>query len=509
MRRLSHLYSILVISAFLIYFSSANSLPAQTPSSRQLSQAEWEQVHTMTIAAMNDLYNLRFSESEKKCMQVIALAPQDPRGYFFRAMIYYYRGNQSDDNTDHSKFIELSSQGIKVCENILANNPRDSKAMFYMGGLQGYRGLVHFSKGETTKAVWEGKKGYDKLKESVEIEPNNVDAQMGLGLFTYMIAQAPSIIRPVLKVAGLNGDRVQGLRYLENVATKGIYAKYEAANWLSNFYRSNDEEQDERAGYHLNNLVNQFPENYIYRQRYGTLLVHRLYNPDKAMIQIQSALDRSINNPALICELMLQMSNAYINKMNITEAIEWLQRIVSLNNHPGYVSFARSLIGWYVEVQGNRSQAMTYYQQSPKEYYSLQRMNKPLSQDDIVVFKQSHLFDGGDFDKSIALGEQLLANASISQDIRAQALYYLGRAYKEKGNFKKAEEYFSQGSTTIVTEEKWIPAKSRYYCGLVQLKQGKKIDAQRNFEQALSYQKYDGEEQTKRRIQRELNRIKI
>jgi tetratricopeptide (TPR) repeat protein len=506
--------SVIGVVAFVLCFSSVKPLPAQIPPPKQLSQAEWEQVHTMTVAAMNDLYNLHFAESEKKCLQVIALAPQDPRGYFFRAMIYYYRGNQSDDNTDHSKFIKLSSQGIKVCENILEKNPRDSKAMFYMGGLQGYRGLVHFSNGETSKAVWEGKKGYDKLKESVELDPNNVDAQMGLGLFTYMIAQAPAFIRPVLKVAGLNGDRIQGLRYLENVAAKGIYAKYEAMNWLSNFYCNADEEQYERAGYHFNNLVNQFPDNYFYRKRYGDILIDDLHNPDKALLQFQSILNNGLNfkgisnNPGIICNALLQMSNANLLKMNFTEAIEWLQKCISLNSHPGYVSLSHSLIGKYLEIQGNRTQAQAYYQQSPKERISIERLKKPLSGDDILLFKQQCLLEGGDFDKSITFGEQLLANTNASQDIRAQALYYLGRAYKEKGNFKKAEEYFAEGSTIVVTEENWIPAKSRYYCGLVQLKQGKKTDAQRNFEQALSYQKYEDEDQTKRRIQKELNRLK-
>jgi tetratricopeptide (TPR) repeat protein len=167
------------------------------------------------------------------------------------------------------------------------------------------------------------------------------------------------------------------------------------------------------------------------------------------------------------------------------------------------------LIGSYLEIQGSRAQAVTYYQQSPKEKRSIERLNNPMSKEDILLFKQECLLQGGSFDKSIALGEQILSLGSISMEIRGQAFYYLGQAYKQKNDLKKAEEYFAQGSTIAVTEETWLTAKSLYNCGLVQLKQGRKAEAQRNFEQALSYQKYDGEDQTKRRIQRELNRIKI
>jgi tetratricopeptide (TPR) repeat protein len=499
--------SLVLFFAFINLAINITNLQAQSP--RQLSAAEWEQVHQLTVAAMNEMYNLRFAEAEQKTGEVIKLAPQDPRGYFFRAMIYYYRNLLYKDKADYEKFIAISSKAIQVCEALLKDNPKDSKALFYMGGLQGYRGLLSFNNDDMTKAMWEGKKGMDNIKLAMEADPNNIDAQMGSGLFSFLVSQAPSFIRPALKLAGLTGDRVTGLKQLETVAAKGVYAKYEAMFWLSTFYRWNTEQQYERAGYHLGNLMTAFPENDFYQNLYGSLLLNNLRKADKAIAQYQSIVNKGakVNRTAMSLAL-LNLGIAHMYKNKFDEAKQWYQKCISLGADESHMKSAKALTGVCLELQGNRAAAVQYYQQAPENNTAKSRLKEAYTPHEITLVKQSYLFNAGDFDASAALGEQLQGSAGVSDEVKAQSLYTLGRVAFEQGNYAKAEERFLQAMNTPSGDETWLPPMVRYRLGLAQMKLGKKNEAKASFDAAMSFSKYDGEENTKRLIQKELARLK-
>ncbi len=479
---------------------------------QQLTQADWERVHVLTVEAMNELYNLRFAESEAKCGEVMKLAPQDPRGYFFRAMVYYYRNLIYRERADYEKFLQVSGKAIQVCEALLKNNPNDSKTMFYMGGLQGYRGMLHVNNDELSKAIWEGKKGYDMLKSAAETDPNNVDAQMGLGLFGYMISQAPSFVLPALKLAGLKGDRVGGLKMLEAVAAKGTYARYEAMYWLSNFYRGDMEQQYDRAAYYLNTLMTQFPNNDFYRNAYGALLLFNLRKADKAIAQYQSIVSKAESgakvNAVALGQAYFRLGVAYMYKTKFSEAEQWLQKCISHAADTVQVRNAHHNLGLCLEVQGNHAAALPHFQKSTGVPRSVALLKTPLTPHEIYAEKQTLLFNAGDFDASFALGEQIIASVGVANDVRAEALYLQARALYEKGDYQKAEEKFAQAAGIAVSKETWLPPLTRYRLGLAQIKLGKKQEAKSNFEQALSYEKYTNDEFTKRLIQKELARLK-
>ncbi|HYF02698.1 MAG TPA: hypothetical protein VEC36_04935 [Patescibacteria group bacterium] len=134
--------------SIVIFFLCGFSLRAQT--------IDWTKVHTTTAAAIDDLYNLRYAESEAGCNEVIKQAPGDPRGYFYKAMVYYTRFSNAGDDTDYKAFLKTSQQVEQVCDRLLKNNPKDSRAMFYMGGILGYRGLLNYKAEKHLDAVSDG-----------------------------------------------------------------------------------------------------------------------------------------------------------------------------------------------------------------------------------------------------------------------------------------------------------------------------------------------------------------
>ncbi|MBL7999007.1 MAG: hypothetical protein JNL32_10265, partial [Candidatus Kapabacteria bacterium] len=264
------------------------------PSAWAQQTIDWAKVHTLCIEMMNEMYNLRFPEAEQKAAAVIATAPSDPRGYFFRAMIHYYQCTFNQDEkgkkNDYSKFLGSAAKVETVCDQLLKYNENDSKAKFYKGGIVGYRGLLRFMSNEDLmKAVWDGRDAFNLLTEATEDDPNNADAQFGLGLFKYLLTQAPDWVKPYIKLAGLKGDRVQGLTMMEKAAVNGVYARSEARRWLSNFYAGLDPYKS-RGAAHLKILADQYPQSWYLRQQLGRYYLGNLRNATDAIPQFQKLL---------------------------------------------------------------------------------------------------------------------------------------------------------------------------------------------------------------------------
>jgi hypothetical protein len=150
-------------------------------------EPDWAKVHVQTIRGIDQLYNLEFSDAAATFDGVIRMAPQDPRGYFFRSTVDYWIFMFSKDPNAFDRFFAMSDTVIRLCETALDQDPNNWNAKFYLGGTYGFRGLMYQRDNSILKAVWDGKKGYSRLEECVQKKPDLIDAQMGFGLFTYLV----------------------------------------------------------------------------------------------------------------------------------------------------------------------------------------------------------------------------------------------------------------------------------------------------------------------------------
>ncbi len=500
--------AITILICLVIFNIPYQALRAQT-TTKTLTQADWERVHTLTMTAISEMYNLRFAEAEQRCNEVIQLAPTDPRGHFFKSSLSYYRYLIYRDKADYERFLALSQRAIQVSENILKYNEKDSKALFYLGGTLGYRGIAFQNNGDMLKAAFEGKKGYDKLKEAVELDPTNVDAQMGLGLFNYLISQAPSFVRPALKLAGLSGDRMAGLKYLSNAATNGLYAKTEAQFALANILRTDFEQQYDRSAQLLQTLIAQYPNNDFFQSILADVLLFNLRKADKAAELYQRIISKgALANTVAYGRAMLRFGMTQMYKNRLSDATQWFQKCIAHSADSLQVRDANFNCGVCTEIQGNRSAAVGYYQRSTGVLRSVELLKAPLTPPEIMVEKQTFSFNAGDYEAALMVGEEIQRMPGMADEVKSRALYVQGRTLFERGEYAKAEERFGAASVLTVTKTLWLPANVRYRLGLTQLKLGKKSDAKFSFEAALTFENYPNEEFTKRLIHKELSRLK-
>lgn len=474
------------------------------------ASVDWTKVHNVTVEAIGDLYNLRYDAAEKHCNEVIRLAPGDPRGHFFKAMVYYKRSNNGREEAEYKKFIYYSEKVVKVCETLLERNDEDSKALFYMGGILGYRGLIRYFRKDYTGAVWDGKKGYDHLEEALELDPGNTDAQMGFGLMNYLVSQAPSYLSPALALAGLSGDRVKGLKQLENAAARGIYTRAEARLWLSDFYAGED--NFNRSRHHLSSFVSQFPDNYWQRLRLAQLYLYSLHDCSTAITQFTQLLERTTdgNSDAEAARAWAQfgLGTAHLYRNNLPEAIRRLEQCAGHEVARQYHAEIQFQIGLCHELNGNRKQAEVHYRQAGAFAPAQKQLAQPMTPEDITASKLDNLLRAGEYDRVTAQVDSLLnASPSLAPHNRAALLYSAGRAGFEKGSYRNAAEHFRAILALSLKENTWLLPHAAYRLGLTHLKLNEKPAARQTFEKALSYSNYDNEEALRQRLERELDKL--
>jgi len=107
----------------------------------------------------------------------------------------------------------------------------------------------------------------------LDLNPKFIDAQLIPGLDEYVVSSLPWGWKMLGTVAGLPGDRDEGIRMLTVVAQNGRNDRYDAEALLTAIYRR--EKRPAEAIAPLNELIRNFPRSFLLRielaEMYGDL----------------------------------------------------------------------------------------------------------------------------------------------------------------------------------------------------------------------------------------------
>lgn len=216
-------------------------------------------------------YRTDWSRADSVFNRLQADLPDDPRAYFFSAMIpfwsYFFAG---EDPAQARLFLQRSDRAIQVGQRRLESAPNDTSLVLLMSGLHGYRSLVAASEKEYRTAISGGVRGYGFTRQLLAYGSDRADALMGQGVFQYMIGSIPGEIRWMASLAGLSGNKAEGLRQLEAAARSRSDVRYDAMMVLSFLYER--EKRPEQSLAHLNRFLASYPQNTVARYRQGRLL---------------------------------------------------------------------------------------------------------------------------------------------------------------------------------------------------------------------------------------------
>jgi tetratricopeptide (TPR) repeat protein len=234
----------------------------------------WVRHDSLLVAGINQIYGIKFDDAEKTFSIVENEFPLHPAGKFFKAMITWWRIAVDLDNEGYDKhFYKQLEEVIDMCDEMLDKNPKNADAMFFKGGALGFRGRLLAIRESWFNAAMDGKEGLSLIIKAYQVNPKNVDIQLGFGIYHYYADVIPKkypVVKPFM-VFFPSGDKERGLRELENVAFNGRYAKIESRYFLVTLYYSFENDPDNTIKY-LNLLLKDYPDNPVFERYYGSVL---------------------------------------------------------------------------------------------------------------------------------------------------------------------------------------------------------------------------------------------
>jgi len=226
---------------------------------------------------IKQIYNIKFAEAEKTFRSVIADYPEHPAGRFFLAMIDWWKILLDPDNESYDEiFFQKLEDVIYQSDHLLDKNPKNIDALFFKGGSIGFRGRLRAFRESWLKAADDGREALPIVEEAAALDPNNMDVQLGFGIYNYYAEVIPNenpLIKPLM-IFFPDGDKEKGIQQLKNTAFNGKFAKYEARYFLMTLYYRY-ENNSIIAGEYAKLLSDDFPDNPVFEKWRGRIAVKR------------------------------------------------------------------------------------------------------------------------------------------------------------------------------------------------------------------------------------------
>ena len=325
---------------------------------------------------IKEIYNIKFNDAENTFRKLIADYPGHPAGRFFLAMIDWWKILLDVDNESYDDlFFEKLEDVIYQCDQVLEKDPDNIDALFFKGGAIGSRGRLRAYRESWLKAADDGREALPIVERASQLQPSNVDVQLGFGIYNYYASVIPEkypMIKPLM-IFFPNGDKAKGLEQLYNTAMNGKYARYEARYFLTTLYY-NYENNPRKAAEFAEMLYNEFPDNPVFQRWWGRIAVKR--GDYASASQIFSDILRKGENKFtgysaknVTREALYYVGLQHKNSHNVDSAITCFSKCIEISKQidkkeeSGFRINATLYLGMLNDLKGDRDRAKEYYEQ--------------------------------------------------------------------------------------------------------------------------------------------------
>lgn len=326
---------------------------------------------------IKQIYNIKFTEAEKTFRSVMADYPEHPASRFFLAMIDWWKILLDPDNESYDEiFFQKLEDVIYQCDQLLDKNPKDVDALFFKGGSIGFRGRLRAFRESWLKAADDGREALPIVEEAASLDPNNMDVQLGFGIYNYYAEVIPNenpLIKPLM-IFFPDGDKEKGIKQLKNTAFNGKFAKYEARYFLMTLYyryENNATIADDYAKL----LLDDFPDNPVFEKWRGRIAVRRgdYFLADSVFRSVLLKADRNYfgyNRPSSLREAAYYVGNNLNNngqldsaKIYFDKCITESKKIDKEGEESGFQVNAILYLARMAETLNKKDEAIKYYEE--------------------------------------------------------------------------------------------------------------------------------------------------
>lgn len=153
---------------------------------------------------------------------------------------------------------------IALCDRQLHANPHDKNALFARGYARGmHAAFITLVDHSFVAAARQGLASRNDSEDVLKLDPGYEDAKMAVGIQQFAVASLPRVLRILVGIAGVGGNKEKGLQLLREAAAGGIVNRVESRTALSLFLRHDGRYPEaivvERG------LAQEYPHNFLFR----------------------------------------------------------------------------------------------------------------------------------------------------------------------------------------------------------------------------------------------------
>ena len=236
--------------------------------------------------AHEHFYNLDYEGSLSRFEAIQRANPQNPMATGYILMVLIFRELYHQDLLDttyyaHDSFLtskrsvpvpqatrdrieQLTNSAIALSDQQIHDNPNNANAYFARGYARGmHSAFITLADHSYVAAARQGLASRNDSEQALKIDPNYADAKMAIGIQQFAVASLPRILRIMIGITGVTGNKEKGLDLLRESAAHGIVTNIESRTALSLFLRHDARYPEALAVQH--GLAVEYPRDYLFR----------------------------------------------------------------------------------------------------------------------------------------------------------------------------------------------------------------------------------------------------
>lgn len=470
------------------------------------------------IAGLDAMYSMKLSEAAALFDDLIAKYPTDPTGYYFRSSVFLYKNLFDYSDPDYKRFIVSCDKAIAVAEEAIRKNPDDNYARTVIGAIYGFRAVANYRAENIVKGALDARSCYNYMSEALKKDPKQWDAYLGMGIFHFGLGALPKTFRYLANLGGLKGDRELGLKEMQIAADKSLFASTDAKTALAMIKVYYEKDYDGGLKY-LNQMLQKYPTNIPTIYTIGNVqtflrkqtLAIECY---KKIIQMADT-----NFKAFTSFANYRMGEAYLRLNEFDKAMPCFQKYFKGRYERSFRAIAAFRLALCYEQKGNRDEAVKGYKKTlemfpiePEDKYAMRKakeyLKAPISPDEWTLIKGVNCVESLRFDEGIQALKPLANNATLSKEIRGEALYYMGDALRQQQKYDEAISYLQKAAELQCEREKWVSPWAYFRISEIHYATGKRDLSKTFIEKAKAYSDYDYQDGLAFMIERDITLLK-
>ena len=199
----------------------------------------------------------------------------------------------------------LTNSTIALCDQQIKQNPNDANAWFARGYARGmHASFITLAEHSFVAAARQGFAARGDSEQALRIDPDYADAKMAIGIQQFAVASLPRLLRIMIGITGVTGNKERGLDLLRESAAHGVVTPIESRTALSLFLR-HDARYPE-AIVVQKGLASQYPHDYLFRLEVANLTKDSGNGP--GAIALYREIIADAKNPGYFIEPRLHMA---------------------------------------------------------------------------------------------------------------------------------------------------------------------------------------------------------